>query len=570
MISSFSDFRDSMPQLQKIILRNVKISHQDKILLSFDECVLANSILKDPQNNPQNNLKHIKDNKSNDLENSLGVIGESGSGKTLLAYSLLGILLDLNQQIEIEGDLSIELSNDSSANLLNAEDTSHTFRVDIPLKLHNQKRIESQQLLNKAFGNRYRQFASMIFQEPLSAFNPTQTILNQLLDVACLSQEKKAASQDIHKYCEELNLSIDLLKKYPHQLSGGQRQRFLVILALLQKTICLIADEPTTALDTQSKNLVIHFLKKYQAIKGYVLIFISHDLDVIQSLCTRTIVLKKGALIEAAATQKLLQNPENSYTKHLIDCYQQSHAVKEKTASSNILLSVKDLAISYPQKLMWQWPKNLDQIKRLGFYRPLNCVQKDLNFEIAVGQTLALMGESGAGKSSVAHAILGLTPYAGTIYFQNQILNDLHLDIQVLFQDPFSSLSPRQNIYQILEEGLIHRKITDPQIRWQKIQTILQQIELDLDILTKKPHEFSGGQRQRIALARSLILQPKLLVLDEPTSALDYYTAEKLIILLKNLQNNYQLSYLLITHDHDLAKTMANHILHLKKNRSML
>ncbi len=472
----------------------------------------------------------------------LALIGASGSGKTLTAYALMGLL----QAPMVASGAIIYQEKPLS---LDTHQAHRGAQATWPLKRG--------------------QDITMIFQDPMSAFNPTRTLIQQLLDVA--KRWHGVQSLDIIKqHAEALGLADMDLQRYPHQFSGGQRQRLLTLLALLSPASIMVADEPTTALDAMNKQKVLNYLKA----QNKALLLISHDLNTVQTYADTIVVLEKGRVIESGAASRIAKQPEHASTRRLWSLHQQVHTPPIKVHQAPILLAAHDIALGFPHASQWAWPKNLAHLKRLGWSPAgTRLIAKNIHFTLQKGQTLGIKGPSGSGKTTLAHVLLGLVPAInGHFTWQGSPIHwPLTLPecrrIQALFQDPFSSLSPRQSIREILLEGMQQHFSYSAQQMQQNIDAMLSMMNLPLDILHARPHEFSGGQRQRIALARTLLLEPACIVLDEPTSALDGFNAELLIQLLKDLQKTQATSYLLISHDDGLLGAMAHDVLDMQDYR---
>ena len=370
---------------------------------------------------------------------------------------------------------------------------------------------------------------SFVFQEPMTALNPLHTIGRQIDEV----QRIHFSRSDKKKVCELLSLvglrrAKERLDAYPHELSGGERQRVVLAMALAGQPDILIADEPTTALDVTLQEQILSLLKRLQKKLNLSIILISHNPAVVYSLARRCYRIENGQILPTS-----LQKPRS------VKCQRSISVAKP-------LLKVKDLSVSY------------------GDFKAL----QPIDFDIPRGQTLGIVGESGSGKSSLGYALTRLIPARGHVLWDNKDLlalsfkdfNKLRSDIQIVFQDPFLSLNPRFSVEEIICEGLkIHKHLTGA-----PLLEVIRQVGLEADLLSRYPHELSGGQRQRVALARALILQPKVLVLDEPTSALDTQNCKMVLSLLKKLQKELHLSYVLISHDMSVIAQMADSLIVLK------
>jgi microcin C transport system ATP-binding protein len=348
------------------------------------------------------------------------------------------------------------------------------------------------------------------------------------------------------------------LADYPHQLSGGQRQRVMIAMALANNPDLLIADEPTTALDVTVQAQILALLKQLQKEFGMALLLITHDLGIVKRMADQVVVMQKGKVVEAAAAQKLFANPQHDYTKMLLAAEPRGNP-PPVDPKAETLVETDNLKVWFP-------------IKR-GFFRNtvghIKAVD-GITCSVKAGQTLGIVGESGSGKTTLGLAILRLISSQGAIVFRGKRIDGLKTkqmrplrrDMQVVFQDPFGSLSPRLSVAQIVEEGLL---IQNPDMeqaeRRQRVATALSETGLDPETMDRYPHEFSGGQRQRIAIARALVLEPKFIMLDEPTSALDMSVQAQVVDLLRNLQAKHNLGYLFISHDLKVVRALANEVI---------
>jgi microcin C transport system ATP-binding protein len=474
----------------------------------------------------------------------LAVVGESGSGKTVTALSLLRLL----EGAQVSGELKFR-------------GLSQQPEVDL-LKLPNQSMR----------GVRGRDIA-MIFQEPMTALNPLMTINRQIAEVL---EEKMALSlEDASNEAIQLIAKTGILdakrrsKSYPHQLSGGQRQRAMIAMALACKPKLLLADEPTTALDVTVRGQILDLISSLQKETGMAVLMITHDLNLVRKFADRVAIMENGRIVEQGPVDTVFSNPQHAYTRKLINS-RATRDVVEIAVNAGFgggaaipLLQGEGVEVAYPVPIAG--------IK--GWFRKGRFVAvKNANFEVQAGQTLGVVGESGSGKSTLALAALGLLPFDGKLLLNGQRWQDkantlaMRKTMQVVFQDPFSSLSPRLTVEEIVGEGLlVHAPSLSKKERRTQVFKALEDVGLSESqfpgLLERYPHEFSGGQRQRMAIARALIVQPQLLVLDEPTSALDVTIQKQVLELLQGLQRERGLSYLLITHDVDVIRAMAHHVI---------
>jgi microcin C transport system ATP-binding protein len=477
----------------------------------------------------------------------LALVGESGSGKTVTALSLLR----LAQDATLAGQAMF--------------DDGQTGVVDLlGMPLPQLRGLRGQAV-------------SMIFQEPMTALNPLMTIGAQIAEVLELKQGLALA--ECAQAAIQLIASTGIPEparragSYPHQLSGGQRQRAMIAMALACKPRLLLADEPTTALDVTVRGQILDLISELQKSTGMAVLMITHDLNLVRKFADRVVIMEAGHIVEQGAVQAVFANPQHAYTRRLIDSTPVRDVV-EAGQSSTLdapILHARNLRVSYPVTL----PGIRGWFKKGEFL-----AVKGASFDVLPGQTLGVVGESGSGKSTLALAALGLLPHGGELTVTGHPWNkgrsrtngtgvggmSLRKTMQVVFQDPFSSLSPRLTVEEIVGEGLlVHAQELSKAER--RIQVLQALVEVGLTepqfpgLLERYPHEFSGGQRQRMAIARALIVKPKLLVLDEPTSALDVTIQKQVLQLLQRLQRERGLSYLLITHDVAVIRAMAHHVI---------
>jgi microcin C transport system ATP-binding protein len=485
----------------------------------------------------------------------VALVGESGSGKTVTALSLLRLVMNA----ELRG--SAVFASEEGVAKSSAEKS-----VDL-------LKIPEQQLR----GIRGKDIA-MIFQEPMTALNPLFTIGDQITEVLEL---KKPLNNDIAGEFIALT-AIKLIastgiadsercaKSYPHQLSGGQRQRAMIAMALACQPKLLLADEPTTALDVSLRLQILELLADLQKQNGMAVLLITHDLNLVRKFADRIIVMENGHIVEQGAVEAVFSDPQHAYTRKLLDSkpvrdvMESTSATMDSRLRGNDIMRAANLRVSYPTAI----PGFKGWFKKGEFV-----AVKGASFDIPPGQTLGVIGESGSGKSTLALAALGLLPFSGDLKVSAQNWGQgkqqdktLRKHVQVVFQDPFSSLSPRMTVGELVGEGLlVHASDLGEEQRQAKVLAALEEVGLAesqfAGLLNRYPHEFSGGQRQRLAIARALIVEPQLLVLDEPTSALDVTIQKQVLQLLQRLQRERRLSYLLITHDVDVIRAMAHHVL---------
>lgn len=458
----------------------------------------------------------------------VAIVGESGSGKSVTALSILGLL--------------------PYPKAYHSDKTSILFEGKEILGICDKK-------LQKIRGRDI----SYIFQEPMSSLNPLHIVEKQILEVILL-HEKISISLAKKKVLELLRLvgienPNERVKSYPHELSGGQKQRVMIAMAIANNPKILVADEPTTALDVTIQKQILDLLLDLKKKTKMSILFISHDLNVVKRIADRVVVMKSGKIVETGSVLDVFSYPKDEYTKLLLASSMLKN--KEITINSHNILQAKKLNLSYILK------KNLfgKTIKRLD-------ALKDVSFELRKNETLGIVGESGSGKSSLAMSIANLIKFEGEIVIKD-IIKDNNLSfskkIQIVFQDPYNSLNPRMNIEETIGEGLlVHFPKISKVDKKNKIVSVLREVGLSIDDLEKYPHEFSGGQRQRIAIARSLVVEPEILILDEPTSALDVTIQKQILDLLKSLQVEKCLSYIFISHDMQVIRAVSDRVLVMK------
>ena len=475
----------------------------------------------------------------------LALVGESGSGKTVTALSLLG----LAQGAQVTGQALFQAEAEPPRDLL-------------ALSERELRGLRGQDI-------------AMIFQEPMTALNPLFSVGEQIAEVLQLKQglDKRSAWAAAVQALADTGIPEPerRAKSFPHQLSGGQRQRAMIAMALACQPRLLLADEPTTALDVSLRGQILELLAQLQRQRGMAVLLITHDLNLVRRFADRVAVMERGLIVEHGPVSEVFARPQHAYTRKLLDSVPQRQVQEDQEDQEDQAVKpwvqAKQLRVSY----------RVAQAGVRGWFKSGEFVAvKGADFEIAAGQTLGVVGESGSGKSTLALALLGLQPCQGELLlggvgWSGQLAVDkaLRRQVQVVFQDPFSSLSPRLTVEEIVGEGLwVHHPQLSAEQRRQQVRQTLAEVGLDEvqfpALLQRYPHEFSGGQRQRIAIARALVVEPRLLVLDEPTSALDVTVQKQVLALLQSLQRERGLSYLLITHDVAVIRAMAHHVLVMK------
>ena len=465
-----------------------------------------------------------------DKGETLALVGESGSGKSVSALAILK-LLPYPSASHPSGSVRFK-----GQELLDADERD----------------------LRKVRGNDI----TMVFQEPMTSLNPLHTVERQIGEILEVHQNIKgdAARARI----------IDLLGKvgirdpetrlldYPHQLSGGQRQRVMIAMALANNPDLLIADEPTTALDVTVQAQILKLLKELQAEFGMALLLITHDLGIVRRMADKVVVMQRGKAVESGDAKEVFANPQHAYTKMLLTA-EPKGAPPPSDPSAPTVLETKGLKVWFPIKRGF-FRKTVGHIKAVD----------GVDATVRSGQTLGVVGESGSGKTTLGLALLRLIRSEGPIVYMGKnidgyntaMMRPLRKDMQIVFQDPFGSLSPRLSIQQIVEEGLtVQGRNLGYDQRRDIVARALTEVGLDPSTMDRYPHEFSGGQRQRIAIARALALEPKFIMLDEPTSALDMSVQAQIVDLLRELQQKHTLAYLFISHDLKVVRALANEVI---------
>ena len=465
----------------------------------------------------------------------VALVGESGSGKSVTAMSsvaLLGANAKVTGSIRYNGQQMVGATAD---------------------------------LLQQVRGNEI----SFIFQEPMTSLNPLHTIEKQLRESIELHHDPRHSltgaeiEARIIALLERVGLPdpASRLGAYPHQLSGGQRQRVMIAMALANGPELLIADEPTTALDVTIQAQILDLLMLLKQQDGMGMLFITHDLGIVRQIADRVCVMQDGKIVETGPTKDIFNAPQHSYTQKLLNAHSVG-APQPFDPSASLIAEAKNAKIWFPIQR--------GVLKRtVGHVKAVN----DVSLTLRAGETIGIVGESGSGKSTLAMAIMRLISFQGKIAFdgrdigalKTRDLRALRKDMQIVFQDPYGSLSPRMTCAQIIAEGLGVHGTPSGRSQEDLVDEILQEVGLDPEMQHRYPHEFSGGQRQRIAIARAMVMRPKLVVLDEPTSALDMTVQVQIVDLLRNLQKAHGLAYLFISHDLRVVRAMSHSVIVMKE-----
>lgn len=554
-----SDVYSKMQECNKLELNDYVLLHINNINASFKNQIhttLTPQIRSSQKSGINNSINSVSTH-SFQLRNisfvlnegeCLGLVGESGSGKSLLAKILLGLESNI---ILHSGDIHF-----NGYDLLKKQGI-----VTLQSLLQNPKKANSLNNSMQFTKNSWRKEVlgkeiAYIPQDTLNSLNPLHKVgkqIEEMLDIHGLLPNKKERQICIHNMCQNLEIDSAILNRYPHELSGGQRQRIIICMALIVSPKLIICDEPTTALDTNLSFQIVRLLKEISQKMNIAILFITHDLGLLRFFCDKSLIIKNGEIVELF---KHNEQPQHEYTRILFEANCLTKKQKNSNNASNVL-KLEKFSVG---------------VKKYRLFKNLfKDIISNVNLELQQGKTLGIIGESGSGKSSLAQGILHLMDtrgndiccnrqisYNGMIHKEN--LKAMRQTMQVVFQDSASALNPRLRVYDLVAEGLLLKYRRDKQKIDKAIQDIFAFLKLDERLLGVYPSQLSGGQKQRVAIARSMVLQPKILVLDEPTSALDKVIQKETLKLLSDMQKKFDLSYILITHDLDVMANLCDDV----------
>ncbi|MGL6267409.1 MAG: ABC transporter ATP-binding protein, partial [Chitinophagaceae bacterium] len=502
----------------------------------------------------------------------LAIVGESGSGKSVSSLSILQLLQSPPAKYET-GSILFSPDGINEINLLAAGERD----------------------LSRIRGNNI----SMIFQEPMTSLNPVITCGEQVAETIRLHQRvsKKEAAEKTIQLFERVQLQnpSSIFSRYPHQLSGGQKQRVMIAMAISCKPDLLIADEPTTALDVTVQKTILQLIRNLQKEEGMGVIFITHDLGIVSELADRVMVMYKGSIVEEGLVKQIMEHPKHPYTRALLACRPALHPKQvrlpvisdfireDMTELIDVPVNIRSPDMTGQFSDATQVNTMIMQVKNLRVWFPAHKGSPvikaidDLSFDVLQAETLGLVGESGCGKSTLGRTLLGLiAPTSGDILFRDQNISaisrtkwkELRKDIQIVFQDPYSSLNPRLTVGNAISEPLkVHGFYSNDKIRKEKVVELLEKVNLKADHFNRYPHEFSGGQRQRIGIARALGLNPGFIIFDESVSALDVSVQAQVLNLINDLKQELKFTAIFISHDLSVVHYISDRILVMQKGK---
>lgn len=454
----------------------------------------------------------------------LALVGESGSGKTVLAQGIMR----LNPLVSFEGRLKFD---------------------------GNDLLTQSERALQKLRGREI----GMVFQEPMTALNPVMRVGAQIAEVLTLhlGLDKKQAWGRAVELLAETGIREPEQKAfaYPFQLSGGQRQRAMIAMAVAAEPKLLIADEPTTALDVAVQAQILDLLARLQQAHNMTMLYITHDLNLVRRFADDVAVMRGGRIVETGAAAEVFARPQHEYTKMLLNAGAARKVVPLADKPATVL-QAEQLSVAVKETAGW-------------FKKRSKTLLEPVSFDLKAGETLGVIGESGCGKTTLAKAVMHLIDAEGRLKINGEAwTRESRRDIQMVFQDPFGAFNPRMNVFNIVSEALrVHEPDLSRAEMRQRVQDVLRQVGLPEDALERYPHAFSGGQRQRLAIARAIIVRPKILVLDEPTSALDVQWQQQILELLADLQKKHGLSLIIISHDLAVIRALSHRVMVLKDGK---
>ena len=521
--------RENMPETEKVLLT------VEKLRVAFPR--------------PGRGDKTVVNNISFSLREGeiLGIAGESGSGKSMTALAVMGLLPEAAKRfcdtMVFDGRGLCGLTSEKKQSR----------------KVKQQEEEMRQKLSGKEM--------AMIFQEPLTSLNPLQTIGTQMEEPLLLHTSLNAEERRV-KVLEaltraELKHVEQLLSQYPHHLSGGMRQRVMIAMAMINKPRLLICDEPTTALDAVTEREIVELIRRLAKENRTAVIFISHDLGVLRTLCDRVMIMRDGKVIEEGITEQVFEHPERTYTKNLMKAAVKGpKEMPEGVKASEALpeeawaLSVENIAVTFKQRTgFWKKPAEKHAVN-------------GVSFQVRRGEIFGIVGESGCGKSTLLKVLSGLLPeYDGMVYtgLTQKETTRKNCSVQMVFQDPYTSLNPAKKVGWILEEPLrLNTELTKEE-RLERIRLILRETDLPPEVMYRYVSELSGGQRQRVAIAAALITNPELILLDEPVSALDVTVQAQILELLLKLQKEHGLTYVFVSHDMAVVRKICDRVMVMKE-----